>query len=68
MAYKLGDKSVLRMDAVAAGTQSLDFGPGKGFFRKLKQSISCPGGVCRPDRKTRKAMRKLAKKRSAYTH
>jgi hypothetical protein len=68
MAYQLGEKPVLRMDAVAAGEQSLDFGPGKGFFKKLKESISCPGGVCRPDRKVRKAMRKLAKKRAAYTH
>jgi hypothetical protein len=70
MAYQLGDKPALRMDAVAAGEQSLEFGswPGKGFLKKLKQSISCPGGVCKPDRKVRKAMRKLAKKRAAYTH
>jgi len=32
MAYQLGDKSAMRMDAVASGEQSLEFGPGGGFL------------------------------------
>jgi len=46
----------------------LEFGPpGRKLFKKLKRSIACPGGVCRPDRKTRKAIKKLAKRRASYS-
>ena len=67
MAYKIGKKSPCRMEDIIAGEQMLDIEPEKGFLKKLKKSIACPGGVCRPDRKTRKAMRQIAKRRSAYS-
>ncbi len=30
--------------------------------RKLKKSMSCPGGTCRPDRATRKAIKQRNKR------
>jgi len=80
MAYQLGDKSVMRMDAVASGEQSLEFGPGGGLLsgifgiggpkkkKKDKSFKSCNGfykdGQCYRNRKTYRETKKLNKKKS----
>jgi hypothetical protein len=67
MAYK-GKKSPCKVEGIMAGEQALEFEPpGKKLFKKMKRSIACPGGVCRPDRKTRKAIKKIAKRRASYS-
>ena len=71
MAYQLGDKPALRMDAVAAGEQSLDIGPGDGLFglgkgrNKNKSFKSCNGfykdGQCYRNRKAYREYKKHQK-------
>lgn len=66
MAYK-GKKSPCKVEGIMAGEQVLEFGPGKGIFKKLKKSLACPGGVCKMPRSQRKKAKKIAKRRSSYS-
>lgn len=79
MAYQLGDKSVMRMDAVAAGEQSLDFESEGGIFgiggggggkkkKKNKSFKSCNGfyknGQCYRNRAAYREEKKFNKRRN----
>ena len=39
---------------------------GQGPIRRLLQTLSCPGGVCRPTRKQRRQAKQIQKQKNRY--